>query len=145
MTPHPERNKAKFGNTAIAAFVLRITLAVGLLSAVADRFGLWGAPGTHAVAWGNFAAFLAYTAKLNPWCPAALIPTLGWAATIAECTLGLALLTGFRLRYTAAATALLTTSFGIAMTLWTSPESPLSYSVFAFAAAAYLLACVAAS
>ncbi len=129
-------------STAVAALILRITLAAGLLSAVADRFGLWGAAGTGSVAWGNFASFLVYTAKLNPWCPASLIPVVGWSATAAEAVLGVSLLFGYRLRGTAAAAALLTTIFGAAMALHAGWEAPLNYSVFGFAAGAYLLACV---
>jgi hypothetical protein len=44
---------------------LRLALAAAYLSSVADRFGLWGA----GVGWGNFANFLDYTAKLNPFLP----------------------------------------------------------------------------
>ncbi len=39
-------------------------LAAGFLSAVADRFGLWGPTGTPGVAWGGFDPFLVYTRKL---------------------------------------------------------------------------------
>src|SRR4029434_7587561 len=35
---------------------LRLSLAVGFLSAVTDRLGLWGAYGTPNVAWGGHAA-----------------------------------------------------------------------------------------
>jgi hypothetical protein len=61
----------------IASIILRLALAVGLLSAVADRFGLWGPPGKPMVAWGTFTAFLAYTAQLNPGALAGLYPRLG--------------------------------------------------------------------
>jgi hypothetical protein len=33
-------------STALAAVFLRLALAAGFLSGVADRFGLWGPPGT---------------------------------------------------------------------------------------------------
>lgn len=125
----------------IALTLLRFALAAGLLSAVADRFGLWGPPGKPLVAWGSFAAFLTYTSKLNPWCPTRLIPALGWAATIAEIVLGLSLIAGFRLRQTGAAVAVLTTIFAVAMTFTLGVEAPLNYSVFSFAASAYVLAC----
>ena len=48
-----------------ARWFLRIALAAGFLSAVADRFGLWGPPGTPGVAWGNWSEFLDYVAALN--------------------------------------------------------------------------------
>ena len=43
-----------------ATLLLRIGIGVGFLSAVADRFGLWGAFGQPNVDWGNFSRFLEY-------------------------------------------------------------------------------------
>ncbi len=37
---------------------LRIALAISFLSAVADRFGLWGSPGAANVAWGDWPTFV---------------------------------------------------------------------------------------
>jgi hypothetical protein len=39
--------------TSVAQLILRWALAVTILSAVADRFGLWGPSGTTNVAWGD--------------------------------------------------------------------------------------------
>jgi hypothetical protein len=47
----------------------RLALGAGFLSAVADRFGIWGPAGATNVAWGDFASFTGYAAKLNPWAP----------------------------------------------------------------------------
>jgi uncharacterized membrane protein YphA (DoxX/SURF4 family) len=124
----------------VAEVLLRFGLSASLLSAVADRFGAWGRPGTPQVAWGTFSNFLAYTKVLNPWCPPALIPALGWFATAAELALGVALVVGFRLRWTAFLTALLTATFALAMTCATGVHAPLNYSVFAFSAASFFLA-----
>ena len=44
---------------------VRLALGVSFLSAVADRFGLWGVYGQPNVSWGNYARFVDYTAKLN--------------------------------------------------------------------------------
>ena len=49
--------------TSVAPLILRWALAVTILSAVADRFGIWGPPGATNVAWGDWAHFVAYT----PW------------------------------------------------------------------------------
>ncbi len=43
----------------VAPVVLRWALAVTILSAVADRFGLWGPPGTANVSWGDWPHFVA--------------------------------------------------------------------------------------
>jgi len=58
----------------------RIALGGAFLSAVADRFGLWGKKG----GWGNFANFTRYVAEVNFFMPALTIPFLAWTATAAE-------------------------------------------------------------
>ncbi len=72
---------------------LRVGLAAGFLSAVADRFGIWGPPGKPNVAWGDMGHFLTYAGKINPWFPSTIIPAVGWGATVAEIALGVLLLT----------------------------------------------------
>jgi hypothetical protein len=75
----------KWGNWSqvhsLGSVVLRCGLGLGFLSAVADRFGLWGAFGQPNVGWGNFSRFLEYTHTLNWYLPAAMIPALGVIAT----------------------------------------------------------------
>src|SRR5262245_65405083 len=85
-------------STAVAAIFLRLALAAGFLSAVADRFGLWGPAGTPGVAWGGFDPFLAYTGKLLWFLPAGLVPAAGRVATVLEVALAVGLLAGVRLR-----------------------------------------------
>ncbi len=123
-----------------AALFLRLALAAGFLSAVADRFGLWGPPGAAEVAWGKFDAFLAYTGKLLWYLPGGLIPAAGWAATVFETVLAVGLLVGIRLQAFAFASGVLLLLFGASMTLALGPEPPLSYSVWSAAAGAFLLA-----
>ncbi len=65
--------------TRYSVVYLRWALGVAFLSAVADRFGFWGAPGGRNVAWGDFGSFLAYTATLNWFLPASWIPVVGWS------------------------------------------------------------------
>ena len=72
----------RLGSTALAAVVLRVALAAGFLSSVADRFGLWGPAGTPGVAWGSMDPFLTYTHELLWYLPAVLVPAAGWAATV---------------------------------------------------------------
>ena len=114
----------------------RIALGTAFLSAVADRFGLWGKYG----GWGNFATFTHYTAQVNSFMPAATIPFLAWTATLAETALGIALLIDIWPRYVALATAVLLALFGIAMAISLGIKSPLDYSVFSASSAALLLA-----
>ena len=131
-------SKKRLSNTAPVA--MRMALAAGFLSAVADRFGLWGPRGTPGVAWGEFANFLQYTATLLPYLPTTLVAIAGWAATVAEIVLGVALLVGMHVRLVALASGVLLLTFALAMTTTLGPEPPLSYSVWTAAAGAFLLA-----
>ena len=126
----------------IAAIALRIALAVSFLSAVADRFGLWGTAGTGNVAWGTFPSFLDYTGLLLWFLPASLVPMFGWAATVAEVVLAIGLLVGFKLRWFALASGVLLLTFAVAMTAALGAEPAFSYSVWTAAAAAFLLGCL---
>jgi hypothetical protein len=123
----------------IAVLLLRVALAAAFLSAVADRFGLWGPAGTGGVGWGDLAHFNAYVAKLNWFLPASIIPWVGWAATLAESLLAVGLLVGWQLRWIALASAMLLLSFAITMLIALGPKAPLDYSVFTSATAAFLL------
>ena len=121
----------------LALLYARITLGIGFLSGIADRFGWWRG---RNVGYGNFDGFLSYTAKVNSFMPASSIPFLGWAATIAELVLGVLLLCGLWLRWTGLASAVLLVMFGTAMAISFGAKSPLDYSVFSASAAAILLA-----
>jgi len=124
----------------IAPVALRWALGATLLSAVADRFGLWGPPGAVNVSWGNWSRFVDYTVKVNGFLPAALAPGLSVLATAAETALGLAFLFGVWPRPVAWASCGLFTLFALAMTLSFGVKAPLNFSVFVDAAAALLLA-----
>jgi hypothetical protein len=126
-----------------AAICLRVALAAGFLSAVADRFGLWGMPGTPGVAWGDWPHFLNYTGRLNWFLPSSFIPMVGAVATLAETALALLLLTGAWLRCTALASGILLLLFALAMTFALGIKAPLGYSVYVGAAAAFYLAATA--
>lgn len=122
----------------ILVFV-RFTIAIGFLSAVADRFGLWGSAGESGIAWGNFETFQSYVAFLNPYLHASLIPMVSWVVTILEVLLAIFLLLGFFLRFSALFSALLLLSFAISMSLTSGVKAPFDYSVFTAASAAMIL------
>ena len=119
---------------------VRLALGVSFLSAVADRFGLWGVYGQPNVSWGNYARFVDYTAKLNWFLPAAMIPALAMIATAAETLFGLPLVLGRRTRLVALLSGALLTIFGLAMTVALGVKAPLNLSVFSAAGGALLLA-----
>lgn len=123
-----------------ATLYLRLGLGLAFLSAVADRFGWLGAPGTTNVAWGTIENYQSYVALLNPFVPAALIPLVGWVATVGEIVAGVALLAGFRIREAAILSGLLLLAFGFGMTVGTGFKRALDFSVFAASGGAFLLA-----
>lgn len=119
--------------------VARVALAAGFLSAVADRFGIWGPPGGTNVAWGDFVSFTAYAAKINPWAPAALVPAIAWTATLAEVALALLLIAGYRTRWAAFGSGVLLLLFALGMTAGTGIKTAFDASVFAASGAGFLL------
>jgi len=123
----------------LTPILLRLALGVGFLSAVGDRFGVWGPSGARNVFWGNFASFTQYTAQLNPWAPSALVPVLAWSATAAELVFGVALIVGLFNREAALASGVLLLLFAWGMTIGTGVKTALDASVFAAAGAAFSL------
>jgi len=119
---------------------LRLALAAGFLSAVADRWGLWGPFGTPLVGWGDMTHFMPYVATLNPWFPAYVIPVVGWTATIAEVVLAVMLIAGFQTRWAARLSGWLLLAFAIGMSAGPGVKSALNASVFAAAGGAFMLA-----
>lgn len=135
-----EHSRARWTIEPAALAFARVALAAAFLSAVADRFGLWGPPGGTNVAWGEFGSFLDYTATLNPYLPGSAIPALGWAVTLAEIAAAFMLLTGIWLARGAVLSAVLLIGFSLGMTIGTGVKSALDASVPSAAAAALLLA-----
>jgi uncharacterized membrane protein YphA (DoxX/SURF4 family) len=126
--------------TEIVRLFARFALGVSFLSAVADRFGLWGKYGTKNVAWGDFAHFVTYTGAVLSLFPASLAAWFAWAATVAETLLGILLIAGCKTRISSILAGLLLLSFAIGMATGLGVKTPFDYSVFSAAAAAFLLA-----
>ncbi|MGH9913816.1 MAG: DoxX family membrane protein [Pyrinomonadaceae bacterium] len=133
---HATPNRA----TDYSVVFLRLALGIGFLSAVTDRFGLWGAYGQPNVAWGDFSRFVDYTGELNWFAPPALLPALAWTATFAEALLGLALVLGLFTRVAALLSGLLLLVFALTMTFALGIKAPLNFSVYAASAGGFLLA-----
>jgi uncharacterized membrane protein YphA (DoxX/SURF4 family) len=127
-------------SAGFSSVFLRLALGLSFLSAVADRFGWWGAFGQPNVSWGDFARFVDYTGKLNWFLPHATIATLAVLATGAEILFGLLLLAGWQTRIIALCSGILLMTFGLAMTLALGIKAPLNFSVFSAAGGSLLLA-----
>jgi putative oxidoreductase len=137
----PVRAEAKASEQILkfAEIYGRIALGAAFLSAVADRFGLWGTYGKPHVAWGDFAHFTHYAAMVNSFLPARVIPAVAWAATAAETVFGLGLILGIYKRAMTLGSAVLLLLFALAMAISFGIKAPLDYSVFGASAAAFLL------
>jgi len=133
--------KSRFVRPSAVTLFARLALGAGFLSAVADRFGAWGPVGATNVAWGDFAHFETYAAKLNPYLPESVIPALAWSVTAGEVVAGVALIAGIKVRAAAILSAVLLLGFSAGMAIATGPKTALDASVPAAAAAALMLAC----
>ncbi len=120
----------------VAILYARLALGAAFLSAVASRFGLWD--GTLDLK--HFANFMQYAAEVNSFLPRAWIPLVAWAATFAETSCGILLISGIWPRWVALASAVLLAMFGTAMAISFGIKSPMDYSVFSASSAAVLLA-----
>lgn len=118
----------------VVRIALRLSLAAGFLSAVADRFGWWKPFGQGS--WGSMSRFADYSHQLVPFASGWLLTIVVWTATVTETTLGVLLLAGWRPKLVGAATCLVLMIFGTAMAVSLGMESPLSDSVFSAASAA---------
>jgi uncharacterized membrane protein YphA (DoxX/SURF4 family) len=135
------RNEELIENgTEIVSLFARFALGASFLSAVADRFGLWGPYGAKNVSWGDFAHFVEYTGAVMSLFPSSLTVSFAWAATVAETLLGMLLIVGVKTRMVSILSGLLLLSFAIAMVTGLGIKKPFDYSVFSAAAAAFLLA-----
>jgi hypothetical protein len=116
---------------------LRFSLSISFLSAVADRFGWWGA--NVSLSWGNWNNFLDYTRVINPWFPGGLIPAIGAIATGAELSFALFLFVGWRTELFARLSGLLLLVFAFSITFSTGIKGAFDYSVFSASAGAFAL------
>lgn len=120
----------------LAVLLLRVAMAINFLSAVAIRLGFWGPE--H----GSWPEFVVYTGKVNSFAPAAIIPFLAVTATVLEILFAILLLIGYKIRWVALGSAVLTLLFALSMTYSLGPLSALSYSVWVDCTAALLLATI---
>ena len=121
---------------SFSSVFLRFALGLSFLSAVADRFGLWGQFGQPNVSLGDvftLRGIFEYTGRLNSYLPPRMTLTLAVISTGAEILFGLLLLVGWHTRTAALLSGILPMAFGLAMALPLGAMAPLDYSVFSAA------------
>ena len=123
----------------IIILLLRVSLGIGFLSAVADRFGFWGNHGEAAVAWGDWGNFIAYTGTLNFNVSPDVANVLGIIATVLEITFGLLLIVGYKIKLISFLAGILLLTFALEMSVNTHIKSAFDASVFTASFGAFLL------
>ncbi|SEG50742.1 DoxX family protein [Algoriphagus boritolerans] len=118
---------------------VRIAVATAFLSAVADRFGYWGKPGSPNVSWGNWEQFLIYSNKLNFFVSPEVGELLAIIATVLEIIFALFLVIGYKTKGTSFASGILLAIFAVSMTLALGIKSTFTYSVWIGSGACFLL------
>lgn len=132
--------ESKFTN--FAQLFLRVAVALSFLSAVADRFGFWGAAGTAGVSWGNWDNFLNYSNTLNFYLSPQLGKIAAMIATALEVLFAVFLLFGFKIKLTSIASGIMLLAFALTMTISIGIKAPFDYSVWTGAAACLLLSTI---
>lgn len=123
-------------NNRIIKLFLRFAIAIGFLSAVADRFGLWG---KEVSVWGDWTHFLEYTQLINPWFSNTFVSLAGIVATTAEVVFALFLIIGFKTELFARLSGFLLLVFALSMTFSTGIKGALDFSVFTASGGAFAL------
>ncbi len=118
---------------------LRIAIALGFLSASADRFGLWPA---DVATWGNWTSFVQYTGTLLFFLPDSLITVSAGVVTALEITFGIALFTTYKTPLFAFCSGRLLLMFALGMTIGLGIKAPFDYSAFTASAAAFALSAI---
>ncbi|MDH2566678.1 DUF417 family protein [Acinetobacter baumannii] len=118
---------------------LRIFIGITFISAVLDRFGLWGKYNGVDVSWGSMNQFYKDVTTLTPWISDNSIYYISWFVTILELILGICMIIGFKIKYTSFLSGILFLIFAISMTMFLSFKLMLNYNVMICALSSFLL------
>ncbi|WP_316812271.1 DoxX family membrane protein [Pedobacter heparinus] len=127
----------------IPQLLLRAALGLTFLTPVFDRLGILGPAGTGNIEWGNWENFINYTVTLMPYLDRSATNIMGGIATASECMIAVLLIIGFKTKYAALGSCLLTFTFILFMTTSVGVQKPINYGVFTASAASLLLASIA--
>jgi len=121
---------------------LRLALGIGFILPVMDRLGMLGLPGSPNVGWGSWSNFVDYTHSLMPYLNRSLAEVFGAIASVAEVVFGILLIIGYKTKYAAIGSGLLTLTFAVSMMFFAGYRAPFNYSVFTCSAASFLLSAI---
>lgn len=112
--------------------ILRLALGIGFILPTLDRLGFMGPPGSPKVAWGDWSHFVNYTNVLVPFVSRGVAQILAFLATAAEAVFGVTLIVGFKVKWMALGSAIITMAFAVCMMFSLGLLAPFSYPVFVF-------------
>lgn len=119
--------------------LLRLAIGITFLTPVLDRLGILGRAGTGNIEWGNWENFINYTTTLMPFFDRPMVNVMGLIATIAETTIAVGLIIGFKTKYVALGSCILTLTFIVFMATSVGIQKPINFGVFTASAASLLL------
>lgn len=131
-------------NIKVPQLVLRLALGLTFLVPVLDRLGVLGPLGKGNIEWGNWGNFINYTQKLMPYFDRSITNVMGGIATIAEFIIAILLILGYKTKYAALASSLITLTFIIFMATSVGIQKPINFGVFTASSASFLLFKIAA-
>lgn len=126
-------------NIKVPQLVLRLALGLTFLVPVLDRLGVLGPLGKGNIEWGNWGNFINYTQKLMPYFDRSITNVMGGIATIAEFIIAILLILGYKTKYAALASSLITLTFIIFMATSVGIQKPINFGVFTASSASFLL------
>lgn len=113
----------------VAGWLVAGLLGLNFAGAVADRFGVFGPPGTDRVSWGSWPAFLGYTARLLPGLGAGPVLAAAVAATGLEIALAALLISGWQRRWVGKASAGLLLVYLVSMAVTVGIDAVATYAL----------------
>jgi len=125
----------------IPQLLLRVALGIGFLTTVSDRLGLLPAD-TRNIEWGAWEKFIDYTATLMPFLDRPVVNVMGGIATLFEASIGILLIIGFKTRYAAITSCVLTFIFALSMTVFLGIKAPINFAVFGTCSGSLLLSAI---
>jgi len=123
----------------IPQLLLRFALGITFLTPVSDRLGILGPMGERNIEWGNWESFIDYTTTLMPFMDRPMVNVMGGIATVVELIIGILLIVGYKTKYAAISSCILTLIFILSMTLFKGIKAPINYAVFVTCASSFLL------
>ncbi|TKC63682.1 DoxX family protein [Pedobacter hiemivivus] len=123
----------------VPQLLLRGALGITFLTPVLDRLGILGPIGTGNIEWGNWGNFINYTSTLMPYLSRPMVDVMGGIATFSEFTIAVLLIIGFKTKYAAIGSSLLTLTFILFMATSVGIQKPINFGVFTASAASLLL------